>query len=101
MRCDARTAERPYGAQPSLHRQRRLTGSSGRAILQPMGILSFFEWVERKLDKPADQSLLLRDGRNQGSEAMIKAKTPEASGAAGATVRRKRARRTWRWGSLR
>jgi hypothetical protein len=88
------------GLNPPFTRQRRLTGSSGRAILQPMGILSFFEWVERKLDKPADPSLL-RDGRNQGSEAMIKAKTPEASGAAGATVRRKRARRTWRWGSLR
>jgi len=63
-----------------------------------MGLISrFFERLERAIDRPADQSLLLRGGRNQGSEAMITAETPEAAQEAGANVRRKRARRRWRY----
>jgi hypothetical protein len=50
----------------------------------------------RKIDTPADQSVLLGD-RNRGSEAMITASSPEEERAIAAGVRRDRARRRWRW----
>lgn len=63
-----------------------------------MGVsLGFFEWLERRLVKPADQSLLLREGKDHGSEAMITADTPDAAKSAARTVRINRARRTRRW----
>jgi hypothetical protein len=62
-----------------------------------MGILNLFEWIERKLDKPSERGLLLEEGRNRGSEAMITADTPSEAKAAGKTVRRRRLARTIRW----
>jgi hypothetical protein len=60
--------------------------------------MGFFSWLLERIDKPADSSLLLREGRNRGSERMISAETPEEKKAAAGTVRRIRARRRWRWG---
>jgi hypothetical protein len=48
--------------------------------------------VDAKLDRPADQSVLYH-ADNDGSERMLEASTPEQESAAGATVRRNRARR--------
>jgi len=58
--------------------------------------MGFFSWLMKRIDKPADQSVLLGD-RNRGSEAMITADSPEQAQAAAAGVRRDRARRRWRW----
>jgi len=58
--------------------------------------VGFFSWLTRKIDAPADQSLLLGD-RNRGSEAMISASSPEEARAIAAGVRRDRDRRRWRW----
>jgi hypothetical protein len=58
--------------------------------------MGFFSWLMKRMDKPADQSVLLGD-RNRGSEAMIGQDSPEAEEAVAAGVRRDRARRRWRW----
>jgi hypothetical protein len=61
--------------------------------------MGFFSWLMQRIDKPADQSLLL-GSRTRGSETMITADSPEQEEAAAAGVRRDRARRRWRWLSL-
>lgn len=58
--------------------------------------MSFFSRMLARMDKPADQSVLLGD-RNRGSETMITAGSPEQEKAAAAGVRRDRSRRFWRW----
>jgi hypothetical protein len=57
--------------------------------------VGFFPWLIKRIDKPADQSVLLDP--NRGSEAMIGADSPEEAEAIAAGVRRDRARRRWRW----
>jgi hypothetical protein len=57
--------------------------------------MGFFSWLMERMDKPADQSVLLGD-RNRGSETMINADSPEQEEAAAAGGRRDRARRRWR-----
>jgi hypothetical protein len=61
--------------------------------------MGFFSWLLKRMDKPADQSVLLGD-RRRGSETMINAGSPEEAQAAAAGVRRDRARRRWRWSRL-
>jgi hypothetical protein len=61
--------------------------------------MGLFSWLLTRMDKPADQSVLLGD-RNRGSETMITASSPEEAGAAAAGVRKDRARRRWRWFGL-
>jgi hypothetical protein len=61
--------------------------------------MGFFSWLMQRIDKPADQSVLLGD-RKRGSETMIIAGSAEQEQAAAAGVRRDRARRRWRWFSL-
>lgn len=58
--------------------------------------MGFFSWLLERIDRPADQSVLLGD-RRRGSETMITADSPEEDEAAAAGVRRDRARRRWRW----
>jgi hypothetical protein len=60
----------------------------------------FVDWVDAKIDRPADQSVLSGD-RNPGSESMLSADSAEQAKAAGAGVRRSRNRRRWRWGAHR
>jgi hypothetical protein len=61
--------------------------------------MGFFSWLMQRIDKPADQSVLLGD-RNRGSEAMITAGSAEQAEAAAEGVRRDRARRRRRWSRL-
>jgi hypothetical protein len=58
--------------------------------------MGFFSWLLERMDRPADQSVLLGD-RNRGSETMITAGSPEQAEAAAEGFRRDRARRRWRW----
>jgi hypothetical protein len=60
--------------------------------------MGFFSWLMKRVDKPADQSVLLGD-RNRGSEVMI-GQDPDEASAAAAGVRRDRARRRRRWGRV-
>jgi hypothetical protein len=63
--------------------------------------VSFFDRLRTRLrnrvERPADQSVLNPDP-HAGSEAMIEAESLEAKRAAATTVRRERARRTYRSG---
>jgi hypothetical protein len=52
--------------------------------------------IDAKLDRPADQSVLLHDDKD-GSERMLEAPTPAEGSAAGSTVRKIRSRRRHRW----
>jgi hypothetical protein len=52
--------------------------------------------IDARLDRPADQSVLLHRDRD-GSERMLEADTPEQASAPGATVRRNRNRSRHRW----
>jgi len=63
-----------------------------------MTAMGLFERLLKRIDKPADQSLLLRDGRRAGSERIIKANSPDQAKDAAADVRRRRAKRTRRGG---
>jgi hypothetical protein len=51
--------------------------------------MGFFSRLLERMDKPADQSVLLGD-RKRGSETMITAGSPEQEEAAAAGVRRDR-----------
>lgn len=61
--------------------------------------MGFFSWLLERMDRPADQSVLLGD-RRRGSETMITADSPEQAEAAAAGVRQDRARRRRRWFSV-
>jgi hypothetical protein len=56
-----------------------------------MGIGRLIDWIDRRVDKPADQTVLT-DPRG-GSERMIKADDPEVAKAAADNVQRDRTRR--------
>lgn len=57
----------------------------------------FVDWVDSRIDKPADPSVLMGD-RNPGSENVIEAEGTDQKQAAARGVRRARDRRRWRGG---
>jgi hypothetical protein len=57
------------------------------------------DWIDSKIDRPADQSVL-RGDRNPGSETILEADDPAQAEAAAANVRHRRDRRRWRWLNL-
>jgi hypothetical protein len=58
-----------------------------------MGILDFFVWLEKKLDKPLGRGVL-GERTNSGNETIITADSPEEARIAAVRQRRRRRNRT-------